>query len=125
MARQTLYIVQTFRLGRRNARTADAPVSCQSAAAACRSATRLTETLEVIPRQWKVIQTVREKFSYRACEAITQPPAPFHPISRGRAGPNLLAMILTSESLWRARPRSARTAASHNDDQSVQIGTVE
>ena len=26
----------------------------------------ITETLEVIPRQWKVIQTVREKFSCRA-----------------------------------------------------------
>jgi hypothetical protein len=38
----------------------------------------ITETLEVIPRQWKVIQTVREKFSCRRCEAITQPPAPFH-----------------------------------------------
>ena len=48
----------------------------------------------VIPRQWKVIQTVREKFSCRACETITQPPAPFHPIARGRAGPSLLAMIL-------------------------------
>jgi transposase len=54
----------------------------------------VTETLEVIPRQWKVIQTVREKFSCRSCEAITQPPAPFHPIARGRAGPHLLAMIL-------------------------------
>jgi hypothetical protein len=28
----------------------------------------ITETLEVIPRQWKVIQTVREKFSCRDCE---------------------------------------------------------
>ena len=54
----------------------------------------ITESLEVIPRQWKVIQTVREKFSCRSCEKITQPPAPFHPIARGRAGPNLLAMIL-------------------------------
>ena len=54
----------------------------------------LTETLEVIPRQWKVIQTVRERFSCRACEAITQPPAPFHVIPRGHAGPNLLAMVL-------------------------------
>jgi len=54
----------------------------------------ITETLEVIPRQWKVIQTVREKFSCRACETITQPPAPFHPIARGRAGAGLLAMIL-------------------------------
>lgn len=54
----------------------------------------ITETLEVIPRQWKVIQTVREKFSCRNCETITQPPAPFHVTPRGFAGPNLLAMIL-------------------------------
>ncbi|QNT68076.1 IS66 family transposase [Defluviicoccus vanus] len=54
----------------------------------------VTETLEVIPRQWKVIQTVREKFTCRACERITQPPAPFHPIARGRAGAGLLAMVL-------------------------------
>ncbi len=54
----------------------------------------VTETLEVIPRQWKVIQTVREKFTCRACEKISQPPAPFHPTPRGWAGPNLLAMIL-------------------------------
>jgi transposase len=54
----------------------------------------ITETLEVIPRQWKVIQTVREKFSCRQCETITQPPAPFHVTPRGFAGPNLLAMVL-------------------------------
>ncbi len=54
----------------------------------------VTETLEVIPRQWKVIQTVREKFTCRACEKISQPPAPFHPTPRGWAGPNLLAMVL-------------------------------
>ena len=54
----------------------------------------VTETLELVPRQWKVIQHVREKFSCCACEAISQPPAPFHPISRGRAGPRLLAHIL-------------------------------
>jgi len=54
----------------------------------------ITETLEVIPRQWKVIQTVREKFSCRECEKITQPPAPFHVTPRGFVGPNLLAMIL-------------------------------
>ncbi len=57
----------------------------------------ITETLEVIPRQWKVVQTVREKFTCRACETITQPPAPFHPIARGRAGPNLLAMVLDAK----------------------------
>jgi transposase len=54
----------------------------------------ITETLEVVPRQWKVIQTVREKFTCRACEKITQPPAPFQVIPRGHAGPRLLAMIL-------------------------------
>ena len=54
----------------------------------------ITETLEVVPRQWKVIQHVREKFSCRDCEAISQPPAPFHATPRGWAGPSLLAMIL-------------------------------
>jgi transposase len=54
----------------------------------------VTEMLELIPRQWKVIQHVREKFVCRACEAITQPPAPSHPIARGRAGSKLLAHIL-------------------------------
>ena len=54
----------------------------------------ITETLEIIPRQWKVVQTVRERFSCRACEKITQPPAPFHVTPRGFVGPNLLATIL-------------------------------
>jgi transposase len=72
-----------------------APTSCP-----CCGGTRLsklgediTETLEVVPRQWKVIQHVREKFSCRDCEKISQPPAPFHVIPRGWAGPSLLAMI--------------------------------
>ena len=54
----------------------------------------VTETLESIPRQWKVIQHVREKFTCRDCETISQAPAPFHVIARGWAGPSLLAMIL-------------------------------
>jgi transposase len=71
------------------------------AACACCGGTRLsklgedvTETLEVVPRQWKVIQHVREKFSCRDCETIDQAPAPFHVVPRGWAGPRLLAMIL-------------------------------
>ena len=44
----------------------------------------VTETLEVIPRQYKVIQTVRERFACRACEA-------------GRAVPELLATILEAK----------------------------
>jgi len=54
----------------------------------------VTQTLESIPRAWKVIETVREKFSCRDCEKISQAPAPFHVIPRGWAGPSLLAMIL-------------------------------
>ena len=53
----------------------------------------VTETLEVVPRQWKVIATVPERFSCRDCQTVTQPPAPFHVTARDWAGPSLLAMI--------------------------------
>ena len=73
----------------------------------------ITETLEVIPRRWKVIQTVREKFTCRSCEKISQPPAPFHATPRGWAGPNLLATIVFEkygqhQPLNRQRDRYAR-----------------
>jgi transposase len=73
-----------------------APASCPCCGSAklAKLGEDVTETLEVIPRRWKVIQTVREKFSCRACEAITQPPAQFHVTPRGFAGPHLLATIL-------------------------------
>ena len=77
----------------------DPPTAC-----ACCGGLRLrkigedvTRTLEVIPRQWKVIETVREKFSCRDCETISQAPAPFHSIPRGWAGPSLLAMIMVDK----------------------------
>ena len=47
----------------------------------------VTETLELIPRQWKVIQHVREKFTCRDCEKISQAPAPFHVIATGLGRP--------------------------------------
>jgi transposase len=68
--------------------------SCCGSARLSKIGEDITETLEVIPRQWKVIQYVREKFTCRDCEKISQPPAPFHVISRGHVGPNLLAMVL-------------------------------
>ena len=73
----------------------------------------ITETLEVIPRRWKVIQTVCEKFTCRDCEKISQPPAPFHATPRGWAGPNLLATIVfekygAHQPLNRQRDRYAR-----------------
>jgi transposase len=74
----------------------DPPTACE-----CCGGNRLrklgedvTRTLESVPRQWKVIETVREKFSCRDCEKISQAPAPFHVIPRGWAGPSLLAMLL-------------------------------
>jgi len=57
----------------------------------------ITETLDVVPRQWLVTELVREKFSCRSCETITQPPAPFHAIARGFAGASLLAMMLVAK----------------------------
>src|ERR1700683_1398592 len=74
----------------------DPPTACE-----CCGGARLrklgedvTRTLESRPSQWKVIETVREKFTCRDCEKISQAPAPFHVIARGWAGPSLLAMIL-------------------------------
>ncbi len=74
----------------------EAPATC-----ACCGSARLrklgedvTRTLETTPRQWKVVETVREKFTCRDCEKITQAPAPFHVVARGWAGPSQLAMIV-------------------------------
>jgi transposase len=57
----------------------------------------VTKTLDVVPRQMFVTEHVREKFSCRSCEKISQPPAPFHAIPRGYAGPSLLAMIMVDK----------------------------
>jgi transposase len=53
-----------------------------------------TETLERVPAHWKVITHVREIFTCRVCDKITETPSPSHPIVRGRAGPQLLAEVL-------------------------------
>ena len=42
----------------------------------------VSRTLECEPRRWKIIEHVREKFSCRDCEAVTERPAPLHPIPR-------------------------------------------
>src|SRR6201985_3880773 len=59
----------------------------------------VSKTLECEPRRWKIVEHVREKFTCRDCEAITEPPAPSRPIPRGLAGPSLLAMVLVSKFL--------------------------
>src|SRR6476646_9496879 len=57
----------------------EAPTTC-----ACCGGSRLA----------KVGETVREKFTCRDREKISQPPAPFHATPRGFIGPQLLATIL-------------------------------
>jgi transposase len=80
----------------------------------------ITETLEHVPAQWKVIQHVREKFSCRKCEAITQPPAHRTPSPAAAPGRSCwLKFCLAStgricRSTGRARstPRRASTSMS-------------
>jgi hypothetical protein len=60
----------------------------------------VTETLELIPRQWKVIPHVREKFSCRACEAITR-------VSGTRAISAYLPLNTSTRMLPIPRPRQA------------------
>ena len=68
--------------------------TCCGSARLAKLGETITETLETIPRSWKVIQHVREKFTCRDCEKISQAPAPFHVIRRGWAGPSFLAMLV-------------------------------
>lgn len=75
-----------------------APAACPCCGGSVRKLGEVvTESLERVPARWFVIQHVREKVSCRSCEAITEAPAPFHPIARGRAGPNLLAEVVFSK----------------------------
>jgi transposase len=103
----------------------DPPTSCD-----CCGGTRLrklgedvTSTLEVIPRRWKVIETVREKFTCRDCEKITQAPAPFHVIARGWAGANLLAMILF-EKFGQHQPLNRQAERYAREDVPISLSTM-
>ena len=57
----------------------------------------VSELIDMIAAQLKVIEIARIKKSCRCCEKIVQEPAPSRPIPRSMAGPNLLAYILTSK----------------------------
>lgn len=57
----------------------------------------VSELLDMIAAQLKVIEIVRIKKSCRRCEKIVQEPAPSRPIPRSMAGPSLLAFILVSK----------------------------
>ena len=55
------------------------------------------EILDVLPVQWRVIRTVRPKYSCRSCEAIVQAPAPAKAIARGKASFATLAHIVVNK----------------------------
>src|SRR5450631_914950 len=83
----------------------------------------VTRTLECEPRRWKVVEHVREKFSCRDCEGITEPPAPSHPIARGHAGPSLLAMILASKFLLH-QPLNRQSATYAREGVEIDVSTL-
>ena len=57
----------------------------------------VTEVLETIPAQLKVIRYVRPKLACRACQAVFQAPSPDLPISKGRPGPGPIAQVIMSK----------------------------
>lgn len=83
----------------------------------------VTRTLESEPRRWKIVEHVREKFSCRDCEAITEPPAPSHPIARGFAGPSLLAMILVAKFLLH-QPLNRQSATYAREGVEIDTSTL-
>lgn len=57
----------------------------------------VSEMLEWIPAQVKVIRQVRPKLACARCDKIVQAEAPSRPIARGMAGPGLLAHVMASK----------------------------
>ena len=57
----------------------------------------VSEMLEYIPASFKVIRHVRPKLACRCCDCIVQAAAPSRPITRGLAGPGLLAQVLIAK----------------------------
>jgi transposase len=80
-----------------------------------------TQTLEEIPRRFKVVETVREKLTCRDCGCIRQVPGPFHATPRGFLGPNLLATIVFGKfSEHQPLNRQSRRFRSEGIDLSTQ-----
>jgi transposase len=57
----------------------------------------ITEVLDYVPGRFQVIRHVRPKYACKACDVITQAPAPAMPTPRGRATPSTLAHLLVSK----------------------------
>ena len=57
----------------------------------------VTEVLDYVPGHFQAIRHVRPKYACRACDAITQAPAPAMPTPRGRATPGMLSHLLVAK----------------------------
>lgn len=57
----------------------------------------VSEMLDWIPAQLRVIRTTRPKYACRICETVVQAPAPERVIASGLATPALLAQVLVSK----------------------------
>ncbi|WP_414714437.1 IS66 family transposase, partial [Sphingobium sp.] len=55
------------------------------------------EMLDAVPVQWRVVRTIRPKYSCRSCEKIVQAPAPVKAIARGKATFGTLAHVVVSK----------------------------
>jgi transposase len=55
------------------------------------------EMLDAVPLQWRVVRTIRPKYSCRACEKIVQAVAPVKAIARGKATFATLAHVVVAK----------------------------
>lgn len=98
--------------------------ACCGGARLSRLGEDITETLEVVPKSWKVIQHVREKFTCRDCEKISQAPAPFHVLASrlGGAQPAGNGVVREVWSTSAAEQASRALCQGGRADQSVDSG---
>jgi transposase len=83
----------------------------------------VSKTLECDPRRWKIVEHVREKFTCRDCDGVTEPPAPSRPIPRGLAGPSLLAMVLSAKFLLHL-PLNRQSMAYAREGVDIDVSTL-
>jgi len=57
----------------------------------------VSEMLDWVPAQFRVVRICRPKYGCRACGTVSQAPAPERPIAGGLATPALLAQVLVSK----------------------------
>ena len=57
----------------------------------------VSEMIDFVPAQFRVIRHVRPKYSCSGCDRMVQMPAPSRPIARGHATAGMLAQVLVSK----------------------------